>query len=42
MKQEAWVTDTAKATEKLDFQSDYSLQAALQETLDWYIEQEWL
>ena len=42
MQQEAWITDTAKATGKLDFQSDYSLQAALQETLDWYIEQEWL
>jgi len=42
MKQQGWIVDTKKATEKLSFQPQYSLQKAVRETVDWYIEQGWL
>jgi len=42
MKQYGWVTDTKKASEKLSFRPQYSLQEAVQETVDWYIKQGWL
>jgi len=42
MKQQGWIVDTKKATEKLSFQPQYSLQEAVRETVDWYIEQGWL
>lgn len=42
MKQKGWIADTNKATEKLSFQPRYALQEAVKETLDWYIENNWL
>ncbi|MGD8534831.1 MAG: NAD(P)-dependent oxidoreductase [Candidatus Aminicenantes bacterium] len=38
MKQKGWIADTSKATEKLSFQPRYTLQEAVQETINWYIE----
>jgi len=42
MKQKGWIADTSKATEKLSFQPRYTLQEAVKETIDWYIENKWL
>ncbi len=42
MKQKGWIADTRKATEKLSFQPRYTLQEAVKETIDWYIENNWL
>jgi nucleoside-diphosphate-sugar epimerase len=42
MKQESWTTDTAKAKQKLGFETEFSLQQAIQETVDWYKEKNWL
>ncbi len=42
MKQKGWIADISKATEKLSFQPRYTLQEAVQETIDWYIENNWL
>ncbi len=42
MKQKGWIADTSKATEKLSFQPRYALQEAVKETIDWYIENNWL
>ena len=42
MRQRAWIADMKKAKEKLSFQPQYSLQDAIQETLNWYIKQNWL
>ena len=42
MKQNGWIVDTAKATEKLSFRSQYSLERGIQETVDWYLENNWL
>lgn len=42
MKQKGWIADTSKATEKLSFQPRYALQEAVQETIDWYVENNWL
>jgi len=40
--QKGWVVDTQNAQAKLSFFPQFTLQQALQETLDWYIEQDWL
>lgn len=42
MKQKGWVADTTKAKELLSFYPKYSLQEAIQETIDWYLENKWL
>jgi len=42
MMQEGWIADTRKAEEKLSFHPRYSLQDAVQETIDWYLENNWL
>lgn len=42
MRQEGWVADTKKAEEKLSFCAQYSLEEAVQETIDWYIKNNWL
>jgi dihydroflavonol-4-reductase len=42
MKQEGWVVDTKKAQDKLGFRPQHPFQAAIKQTLDWYIRQGWL
>ncbi len=42
MRQRAWIADMNKAKEKLSFQPQYSLQDAIQETLNWYLKHNWL
>jgi len=42
MKQRGWIADMEKATEKLSFNPQYSLQEAVQETIDWYLKYNWL
>lgn len=42
MKQEGWVADVEKARKKLSFQTQYSFEEAIQETIDWYLEHNWL
>ncbi len=42
MKQKGWIADISKATEKLSFQPRYTLQEAIEETIDWYIKNHWL
>ncbi len=42
LRQAGWLTDTKKAQRLLSFSPLYSLHKALQETLDWYIDQGWL
>jgi len=42
MRQRAWIADMKKAKEKLSFQPQYSLQDAIQETLNWYLKHDWL
>jgi len=42
MKQSAWIADTGKAAEMLSFRSQYSLEKGIQETVDWYLENNWL
>ncbi len=42
MRQRAWIADMKKAKEKLSFQPQYSLQDAIQETLNWYLTHNWL
>ncbi len=42
LKQTGWLSDTTKAKKLLSFSPQYSLQEALRETLDWYIEKGWL
>lgn len=38
MRQDAWVADIGKAQERLGFSSDYTLEEALRETLQWWQE----
>lgn len=40
--QPGWLTDTRKAENLLSFSPRHSLREALQETLDWYVDQGWL
>ncbi len=42
MKEKCWIADIKKAQEKLAFSARYPLQAAIQETIDWYIQHGWL
>ncbi|TEU04508.1 MAG: NAD(P)-dependent oxidoreductase [Candidatus Aminicenantes bacterium] len=42
MKQTDWIADTGKAREKLSFRTQYTLQEAVKETIDWYLENNWL
>ena len=42
MKQKSWIADTRKAQEKLSFRPRYTLQEGVQETIDWYLENNWL
>jgi len=42
MKQRHWVANIEKATKKLAFHPQYSLQEAIQETVDWYLKQGWM
>ncbi|MGD2245110.1 MAG: NAD(P)-dependent oxidoreductase [Candidatus Aminicenantes bacterium] len=42
MKQKGWIADTEAVGERLDFSPQFSLQHAIQETIDWYREKGWL
>ncbi len=42
MRQDAWVADMSKAQEQLGFKVEYPLEQALQETVDWYRDNNWL
>ena len=42
LNQRSWVADTEKTREKLSFEPQYSLQEAVQETVNWYLEHNWL
>jgi nucleoside-diphosphate-sugar epimerase len=42
MKQRSWIADMRKAREILSFQPHYSLQEAIQETINWYLKHNWL
>jgi nucleoside-diphosphate-sugar epimerase len=42
LKQAAWVADSTKAKEVLDFAPQYSLQQGIEETINWYLEHGWL
>jgi len=41
-KQPGWVADVGKAATMLSFRPRYSLEKAIQETIDWYIAEKWL
>jgi dihydroflavonol-4-reductase len=42
LKQPGWVADVNKAAAWLSFRPRYSLEEALQETIDWYVAEKWL
>jgi len=42
MRQEGWIADTKKAEEELSFCAQYPLEEAIQETIEWYINNNWL
>ncbi|MFW6124018.1 MAG: NAD-dependent epimerase/dehydratase family protein [Acidobacteriota bacterium] len=42
MDQEGWTTDTSKAKKELGFETKYSLDQAVKETVHWYKEKNWL
>jgi len=42
MRQPGWTADVRKAEEKLSFRTQYNLEEAIKETMDWYLEQGWL
>jgi len=42
MKERCWIADIKKAKEKLSFSPGYSLKDAVQETIEWYLQHEWL
>jgi nucleoside-diphosphate-sugar epimerase len=42
IKQKSWAANTRKATQALSFHTQYTLQEAVQETIDWYLENNWL
>jgi nucleoside-diphosphate-sugar epimerase len=42
LKQTYWVADVSKAREKLGFETRYSLQEAIDETIEWYVQNAWL
>ncbi|MFC2165213.1 NAD-dependent epimerase/dehydratase family protein [Acidobacteriota bacterium] len=42
LKQAAWIADSTKAKELLNFTPQYSLQKGIEETINWYLEHDWL
>ena len=42
MKQKSWAVDTLKAKEKLNFKTQYTLEEAVKETIQWYLENDWI
>jgi len=42
MKQRGWVVDVQKAENKLSFRTQYSLEEATRETIQWYLKHNWL
>ena len=42
LKQSAWIADSTKAKELLDFTPQYSLQQGVEETVNWYLQHGWL
>jgi len=42
IKQSGWMADIRKAERLLSFTPQYSLDEAVKETVDWYVEQDWL
>jgi len=42
MRESCWVADVEKAQEMLSFSPLFSLQEAVRETIDWYIQNRWL
>ncbi len=42
MNQEGWTTDTSKARKELGFETSYSLEQAVKETVNWYKDMNWL
>jgi len=42
MNQEGWITDTSKAKKELAFETKYSLDEAVKETVNWYKKKNWL
>ncbi len=42
LKQTSWIADVGEAADELSFYPQYLLQEAIQETIDWYLEQGWL
>jgi nucleoside-diphosphate-sugar epimerase len=42
MRQDAWVADIGKAQERLGFCPDHTLEEALEETIHWYLDNNWL
>jgi nucleoside-diphosphate-sugar epimerase len=42
LNQRSWIADMEKTREKLSFKPQYSLEEAVQETINWYLEHNWL
>jgi nucleoside-diphosphate-sugar epimerase len=42
MRQDSWVADMGKAQERLAFNPGYTLEQALEETIHWYLDNNWL
>ncbi|MFW6131812.1 MAG: NAD-dependent epimerase/dehydratase family protein [Candidatus Aminicenantaceae bacterium] len=42
LKQQAWIVNTDKAKKMLPFVPQYSFQKAINETIDWYLNYQWL
>jgi nucleoside-diphosphate-sugar epimerase len=42
LNQRNWIADMEKSRDKLSFKPQYSLREAVQETISWYLEHNWL
>jgi dihydroflavonol-4-reductase len=42
LNQRSWIVDMEKTRDKLSFKPQYSLREAIQETISWYLEHNWL
>jgi nucleoside-diphosphate-sugar epimerase len=42
LNQRSWIADMEKTRDKLSFKPQYSLREAVQETISWYLEHNWL
>jgi len=42
MRERCWIADVTKAQEMLSFSPQFPLEQAVQETIDWYIQNKWL